>query len=234
MAEELARWDAAVDSTAAADASLSFLEAAYEYSGDAINAVTAEAVSEMLTRLRSDGYRWRAEVLTSLWCFGSAVGVWRRMAAGATNVSYDEKVAWEDRVEERVADGVGEYRRLVHDADPEVRSMAALVLSCSSTDAHRDFDLLEKAFSSESVELARACFGEATATLGRRYAHDADLRDRVERFLDAALDTQPDLVRFRIALAFTDAPANPWSDQAKAWERNADVKDRQTRWPCEV
>lgn len=234
MADALARWDAAVDSDVVAEASWSFTEAGLVEGGGAVSAVTSDAVREMLDRLASPDYRWRAEALVCLWCFGFAVGVWRNMAIGSNSPGYRMKAGWEDQVEERLAQGVSRFRELLGDEDPEVRSMAALALSCSSTDAGGDFELLRDRFVSESMELARACMGEALGTLGLRNADDASMESRLEQFLTDTMRTETDLVRYRTALAFSETLHNAWSDRAAGWLANANVNDLQTKWLSEV
>jgi len=234
MADALARWDEAVDSDVVAEVSWSFTDAGLVEGGGAVSAVTADAVREMLERLASPGFRWRAEALVCLSCFGLVVGVWRNMAIGSSSPGYRMKAEWEDRVEERLAQGVAMFRELLGDDDPEVRSMAATTLSCSSTDADGDFSLLKDRFASESVELARACMGEAVAILGLRNADDVGIKSRLEQFLADTMRTETDLVRYRTAWIFTRIYKNAWWDQAAEWRANANVGDRQTMWPSEA
>ena len=231
MADALARWDEAVDSDVVAVVSWSFLDAAYEHGGSAVSAVTADAVREMLERLASPDYRWRAEALVSLWCFGSAVGVWRDMAMRSGSPGHQVMAAWEDRVEEQLAQGVTRFRELLGDEDPEVRSVAALALSCSSTDAGADFELLRDRFGSEPVNLAKACMGEAVAILGVRHV---GLGPRLERFAAETMRTETDLVRYRTAEGLRHRSSPAWSDRAAEWEKNANVGDLETKWLSEA
>lgn len=205
------------------------------HGGSAVEEATPYVVREFVSRLETDGFRWKVELLAHLAVFGECLGAYRHLLRSNPSGSVLEEVGWEDQVAEQLLAGVGVFRKLLGDPDPEVRSMAASALAASTSEPTSDGMLLARHFDRESHELARACIGGARAVMAMMKGDPGGV---VRTWVLTVFGSEDQLLRLRIARDLINI--RHWKLKDEELEAMADSVSQTaspqltTRWKAEI